>query len=351
MKATIIKEIKKFENEMMPFDEFMAMALYHPNGYYTKMQTKIGRAGDFFTSVSVSPVFGEVIAKWIVRKIRDDHLPAHIVELGAGNGQMARQIIQVLERELPDFRYTVVESSPYHQQLIREAAPNARIVSSLEALTAVEGVILSNEFFDALPVKLVCFTGEVWEEVCVTVQGEELAECTRPVDSELAAWIAALDIPKPAIGQRIESPLEMVRVYKTICQRLRRGHILSIDYGMFTEDLRLPERRNGSLRGFYQHQLIENVLLYPGEMDITANVLIDQLAACGASCGLTTTQISKQRQFLLDHGILELLTEHHDPNPFSQVSKRNRAIIQFISSGDMSDFFYVLEQKRGAYLN
>ncbi len=348
MKAKIIKQIQQSQNNYIPFDTFMRIALYdHPGGYYTKAKPKIGRAGDFFTSVSVSPVFGEVIAKWIVNKIREDQLTANIVELGAGSGQLADNIIQALQKEITDFTYTIVESSPYHQTLIREKSSDIKVISSIEELAHFEGVILSNEFFDALPVKVARYSAAGWEEIGYTVQDDELLECTHRADQQIQEFIASLKISEPIVAQRIEVPIEMVRVYQTICERLERGSILSIDYGMQSADLRLPERRNGSLRGFYQHQLVDDVLLHIGEMDITANVLFDVLEQCGVGCGLTTLQMVNQHQFLLDHGLLDLLVEHHDPNPFSEASKRNRAIVQFISGGNISDFFYILEQKRG----
>ncbi len=346
MKNQILEQIQQSEQQFMPIDVFMAMALYGEHGYYTKSQQKIGRSGDFYTSVSISPVFGEVLAKWIKKRIQDEQLPARICELGAGNGQLAATIMNALREDFPDLQYTIVESSPFHQDLIRQTGAEVNLLTTIDELDAFSGVVFSNEFYDALPVKAAIYQDDEWMEIGVTCQSDELVETYRKLDASSQAFIKNLNIRKPIAAQRIELPLQMLQTYEAICQRLERGSILTIDYGITNDALTDPKHCNGSLRGFYQHQLVANILNNPGGMDITSSILFDELAKCGIKAGLTTTQMVDQRQFLLDQGIFELLVEHHDPNPFSDASKRNRAIVQFITSGGISDYFYILEQNK-----
>lgn len=343
MKNKIIETIKE-KNDFIPFDTFMRIALYdQDSGYYTKNKTKVGAQGDFYTSVSVSPVFGEVLSNKILTETVQNELPLVICELGAGTGMLA----QVIQRELGDKieKYIAVESSPFHRKQIEENAPGVEVLGSLDELTTFSGIIISNEFFDALPTKVAEFRNGCWNEVGVTVVESELMYTSIPATGECLDCIHFMNLDAVE-GMRIEVPLEMFNVYGTLCRKLVTGSILSIDYGVSGDEFLNPNRLEGSLRGFKDHQLVHNVLEYPGEMDITYNVPFDILSKYGELGGMKTINLMKQNKFLVENGILELLSEHQDSNPFSKESKRNRAIIQFISSESLSNYFYVLEQRK-----
>ena len=356
MKSKIIKQINNDRERFLPMDDFIELSLYDTeNGYYTKSQTKIGREGDFYTSVSVSPVFGEVLAKWINKRFREHAYPPTICELGAGTGQLAVAIIEGLQKlnfMTKDFHYILIEGSPYHRQLIKEKTKKydfVKILSSLEQLEEFEGIILSNEFFDAFPVKVAVNQDGIWKELGVTEKEGKLIETTREASVEITSFVEKIGLKNRFPNQRFEIPVAYLDAYKYICTKLKRGVILSIDYGMLNSDVQFSERIKGSLRGFNKHQLVENILDNPGEVDITSNVLFEELAKQGEEIGFTTFSLKKQNEFLLENGILDLLIEHQDRDPFSEKSRRNRSIIQFIHTGDISSFYYVLEQMKDPY--
>lgn len=339
MKTKIIEAIRKNSNSI-PFDKFMEMALYDPeHGYYTKSKTKVGKSGDFYTSVVVSPIFGEVIADKIQTESEKHNIPITICELGAGTGMLAKSIFSKLDDKIE--RYIAIERSPFHQKLIREHAPKVEILNSIDELDEFTGIIISNEFFDALPTKVAQFNHGEWHEVCVTEKDNELEFIHKTATGDCLKFINRIEL-EAIENRRIEVPLEMIRVYENIAHKLKQGTIISIDYGVRNHEIRM----NGSIRGFENHHIVEDVLDAPGEIDITYNVLFDALAKSGEKYGLETVQISKQNEFLIENGILELLEEHKDSNPFSEKSRRNRAIIQFISSESFSNYFYVLEQRK-----
>jgi SAM-dependent MidA family methyltransferase len=356
LKNKIIKQINSDPERFLPMDDFIGFALYDSeNGYYTKTQAKIGREGDFYTSVSVSPVFGEVLAKWINKRAHEHGLPPTICELGAGTGQLAVAIIEGLQKlnfVTKDFHYIVIEGSPYHRSLIKEKTKKydfLKILSSLEQLEEFDGIILSNEFFDAFPVKVAVNQDGIWKELGVTENQGRLIETSRGASIEMISFIDKIGLKNPSPNQRIEIPMAYLDAYKYICTKIKRGVILSIDYGMLNSDVLFSERINGSLRGFNKHKLVDNILDNPGEVDITSNVLFEELAKQGEEIGFTTISLKKQNEFLLESGILDLLVEHQDRDPFSEKSRRNRSIIQFIHTGDISSYYYVLEQMKVPY--
>ena len=108
-----------------------------------------------------------------------------------------------------------------------------------------------------------------------------------------------------------------------------------------------PQEAKGSLRGYYQHQMIDNVLQHPGEMDITTHIHFDWLIQKGEQAELEFHSKLRQDEFLLKAGILKELENHYDPNPFSEVSKRNRAIRSLIMPSGMSSFFHLVIQQKG----
>jgi SAM-dependent MidA family methyltransferase len=352
----IIKQINSDPERFLPMDNFIEIALYDSEmGYYTKTQAKIGREGDFYTSVSISPVFGEVLAKWIIKKVLEHGLPPTICELGAGTGQLAVAIIEGLQKlnyTTKDLHYIIIEGSPYHRTLIKEKTKNydfIKILSSLEQLEEFNGIIFSNEFFDAFPVKVAIHQDGIWKELGVTERQGKLIETSREAAIEIATFIEKIGLKNPSSNQRLEIPMNYLDAYKYICTKLKRGVILTIDYGMLNSDVQFSERINGSLRGFNKHQLVDNILDNPGLVDITSNVLFEELAKHGEEIGFTTFSLKKQNEFLLENGILDLLVEHQDRDPFSEKSRRNRSIIQFIHTGDISSYYYVLEQMKVPY--
>jgi SAM-dependent MidA family methyltransferase len=127
--------------------------------------------------------------------------------------------------------------------------------------------------------------------------------------------------------------------------------VVTADYGYTNEEWMNPRRAEGSLRGYHQHRMINNVLEDPGEMDITTHIHFDYLIQKGEQVSLRFLSKLRQDEFLLKTGILKELEDHYDPNPFSEVSKRNRAIRSLIMPSGMSSYFHIIIQLKGLHLN
>lgn len=354
MKEIISKVIAASPAKMISYDKYMELALYHPSeGYYIKNRQKIGKGGDFYTTSNVSDVFGKLIGKWFARNIGSLGLPPSICEIGAGNGRFARAFI-LGWNELSDLAltYYIIEESPYHRNLQSEelsGLDNVHVVYAPNFADSGmrEGLVFSNELFDAFPVHVIEKRGGVIQEVFIAFENERFIEKLIPVENEkINAFMYEqnLDLNE---GQRMEIPLAMEPFIKSITETLSKGMMVTVDYGYTKEQWMEPSRRKGSLRGYYQHQMHHDVLQMPGEMDITSHVHFDALISQGNKHGLSFLRKMRQDEFLLSIGILDELEKHNDPNPFSEISKRNRAIRSLILPGSISQSFDVIIQGKG----
>ncbi|MBU8879373.1 SAM-dependent methyltransferase [Bacillus sp. FJAT-29790] len=338
--------------QRITYEEYIEQALYHPQyGYYMKEKNKIGREGDFITSSNISDIYGRSLANWFYKQVREYDLPSAICEIGAGTGRFAKAFIEEWNTLSTDpIHYYILEESPYHRKLQQEQIIfNERVkqIASLEVISSFHGLIFSNELFDAFPVHVIEKHDGRLMEVLVTIKSDQLAETTVPLGNDrIRSFLEASGLTLEE-NQRIEIPLQMENMISEIAKVLERGLVLTVDYGYSNKEWLEPGRRDGSLRGYYKHQQINNILEHPGEMDITSHVHFDSLIRLGNEKGLQFIKKWRQDEFLLHTGILEDLQENYDPNPFSEISKRNRAIRSLIMPSGMSSAFHVILQKKG----
>ncbi len=354
MKELIKEVIEASPQKMITYREYMELALYHPKeGYYIKERQKIGKEGDFYTSSNVSDVFGKLIGKWYAKKCADFGLPPSVCEIGAGNGRFAKAFIDGWsELNAETLTYYIVEKSSYHRRLQNaelEGLEHAKIVhhDTYAEIEMHQGMVFSNELFDAFPVHVVEKYDGIVHEVFVGWGEDHLIEKKLPVSDERIIQFLDEHQFMLAEGQRIEIPLAMEPFIKSIAENLDKGLLMTVDYGYTKEEWMHPSRRQGSLRGYYNHQMHHDILQHPGEMDLTSHVHFDALKTIGEAYGLEFLQKMRQDEFLIAAGILEELAQHHDPNPFSETSKRNRAIRSLILPGGISQSFDVVIQGKG----
>ncbi|HEY3111127.1 MAG TPA: SAM-dependent methyltransferase [Chloroflexota bacterium] len=284
------------------FAQFMAEALYDPErGYYVRH----GAGRDYRSAPQTSPAFGHLIGRalglmWdaLGRPARFD-----VLELGAGDGRLAEQATGWLGARAPAcaaaLRYLAVDRGD-----ARPLDGAARVVADVAALPveAVEGCILSNELFDALPVHRLTWDGRAWRELWVV---EEDAKRRFEV-GELSS--AALAPPVAArVGQIVELAPAADRVMAEIGRALRRGFALTIDYGGRGQELRGPHRMAGTLVAYYRHRASDDLLARPGEQDLTAHADFGQLERAGEAAGLRTVGRLTQRELLLGLGLRDWL--------------------------------------------
>jgi len=355
MRELLKNYIQQKEDYAITYEEYMNIALYHETyGYYMKDTEKIGKSGDFITSSNVSDVFGKLFAHVFYKIFEKHHLPPIICEIGGGNGRFAKSILDEWDKINTPVTYIIIETSPYHRQLQQKILPIGNHVKQYESLEeaqkaypAFQGIILSNELFDAFPIRMIEKKDEQLFEVMISINDDDaLTEVLFPLtDEHVLDYLHTQNI-ELVNEQRFEVPLAMVDFTRKLSKFLDKGVVFTIDYGYTNEEWSLPPHRKGSLRGYHQHTMIQNPLEKPGEMDLTTHISFDALIDYGRKEGLEFVAKLRQDEFLLSAGILTFLQEHHDPNPFSEESKRNRAIRSLIMAGSMSQSFHVVMQEK-----
>ena|ERR1051326_8561491 len=291
----------------------MRLALYCPvYGYYEKEEDTIGRNGDFYTSVSVGNLFGELLAlqfaDWLT-ECQSETLPVQIVEAGAHRGHLAKDVLTWLREHRPDLfhrlQYCIIEPSSVRQQwqsLILAEFKNVQWLSRItHQASHFRGIIFSNELLDSLPVRRLAWNAATkrWNELEVTLKNgrfvwaaseESAATGKSIVDPELEAVLPD--------GFTMELCPEAEQCWRQAAHALERGKLMTIDYGMTREELIMPERKNGTLRAYYRHHATTDLLGNPGDQDLTAHVNFSALIAAGEASGLKTHVFETQSQFL-----------------------------------------------------
>ncbi len=318
--AAVIEKELAAAGGRISFQHFMGLALGHPRwGYYSRKRLAWGAGGDYETSPEVHPIFGYLWARQIAecweRLGRPD--PFQLVELGAGSGAFAAAILGWLRERAPAcagaLRPLLLDGHRKRLDDQRRALEDAELAAShalLEEWLArsqpVTGVVISNEFFDALPVHLVERRGEMLHEwqVVSAAGGGFAFELGPPAAPALEAYFARCGV-MPGDGCRAEVSLAAPELMRRIAGRIERGYLITIDYGAEAADLYAPWRRMGTLMAFRDHSPQPDPLASPGLLDLTAHVDFTPLAA--AAEGFSPAPTVSQAEALVALGIGEAL--------------------------------------------
>ena len=308
---------------------FMDLALYDSEvGYYARAPQRSGRAGDFFTSVDVGPIFGELLAVQLAEMfaILASRTPSpesrlDLVEAGAGNGRLSADILRAVRRRDPPLydrvRLHLVEAGAAARDAQRATLDEVgdRLASSAADLPAsFTGVLIANELLDAMPVHQVVMREDGLREIYVDV-ARALPLVTRegaPSTPALAAYLDQLGV-RLEPGWRAEINLRAVAWIRDAARRLDRGFLIVIDYGHESSHLYSAAHAGGTLTTFARHTMAGPEsggdaapwLQCPGERDITAHVDFTSVRAAAEAEGLQTLGFLDQTYFLM--GILESL--------------------------------------------
>ena len=275
----------------------MEMALYDPeDGYYARSAGQVGRGGDFFTSVSVGPLFGALLARRFESHWRDSGSPARwrIVECGAHDGSLAADVLDELGRispeAVPGLEYLIPEPLPGLRRVQQERLAGFRGTLRWEESAAVceplPGVVFGNELLDALPFHTIGFRGGHWWErvVGLTAEGDFCWLWREIGNAALATAVRHLGTAFPD-GYETEIRVGFGEFLRPLAECLDGGLMLWFDYGFLREDLYHPARKGGTLRTYHSHRAGENPLAAPGMQDITAHVDFTALAEAVTSLG------------------------------------------------------------------
>ena len=370
----------------IPFARFMELSLYCPEyGYYERIGNIIGRCGDFFTSASVGRLFGELLAfqfaQWLDRIADSPRHPAttndrfhcvRLLEAGAHDGRLAEDILGWIEtRRAPLFEnleYWILEPSgrrrDAQRKTLRGHLSKVRWYDSWQALPAPGfcGVMFSNELLDAFPVHRLGWDAGTrnWFEWGVGLQRDKFVWIHLPKLSPGVETHLLENGPDPRCrGSHHPMPRGLAEVlpddftievcpaavdwWRRAAGVLRRGRLLTFDYGLSAEEFLLPRRARGTLRAFYRHQWNDDVLLRTGLQDLTSHVDFTALRSAGESAGLKTGGFDTQTAFLTR--IAEATWK--DPPAFGEWdSSRVRQFQTLTHPEHMGRAFRVLVQKR-----
>ena len=328
----------------LPFDRFMALALYEPGlGYYSDGRQVLGAwpadGSDFVTAPELSPLFGQALARQVAQALQAAGAET-VLEIGAGSGALAEQLLQALGPAVG--RYLILDLSGSLRQ--RQATRLARFgdqVRWLDALPAeVHGVVVGNEVLDAMPVQLLHWDGQAWLERGVAA------------DVASSAGLAWADRPTPLRppvvpgfmpGTVVEIHLQAEAFVRSLAERLVRGAVFFIDYGFPEAEYYHPQRTGGTLMCHRAHQADGDPLQDVGEKDITAHVNFTGIALAAQEAGLDVLGYTSQARFLLNCGLADLLQD---------ADLHGRAAAQkLITEHEMGELFKVIGLARGIQLD
>ena len=304
---------------VLTFARFMELALYCPEtGYYETESGKVGRGGDFITSVSTGNLFGQLLAfqfaDWL--SALDSSTEPVLVEAGAHDGKLAQDILVWLQANRPELycriKYCILEPSPnrqrWQQETLKSFASQVRWVSSISELAGgdsasikspkINGIIFSNELLDAFPVHRFGWdkSRRQWFEWGVTVEGGNLV-WARLQNPEFKTGHPELEEVLPD-GYTIETSPAAENWWREAADALGQGKLFAIDYGFTAEEMFSPSRLRGTLRAYYRHRVTDDLLAHPGEQDLTAHVNFSACRQTGETAGLITESFTTQAKFL-----------------------------------------------------
>ncbi len=370
----------------IPFSRFMELALYAPGlGYYSAGARKFGAAGDFVTAPEISPLFGRTLARQIAEVMAQS--APHIIELGAGSGKLAADVLGELERLdcLPQ-SYAILEVSAdlreRQQALLRERFSHlVDRVHWLDALPEnISGALIANEVLDALPVHLVHWRaatalpspasgrgaggegrhstarplsptplpegvrGQVLFERGVASENNNFVWQERLIEN--TALLQAAQQASVPDGYLSEISLATRGLIGSLCERLSKGVLLFIDYGFGTGEYYHAQRSQGTLMCHYRHHAHDDPFFLPGLQDITAHVDFTAVAESAIDSGAHLLGYTTQAYFLINCGITELLQDTA-PENLRDYLPLSAQLQKLTSPAEMGELFKVIALGKG----
>ncbi len=318
--ALIRAEIEASPERRITFARFMERALYEPAlGYYSQATDRPTDAGDFLTAPETHAIFGWTIARRFESMWAELGCPRPfgLIEYGAGSGTLALSILEGLRRHgstelLQAIRYEPIESNPNRMHDLRDGFEKAGLAGLLATTGSpsnrpvpVTGIILANEFLDALPVHRIVVRGGKLLELFVAWRDGFVEVTAEPSTPDLARRLADDGIVpgELAEGQVAEICLGLAPWLDDVAGRLARGFVISIDYGYPAAELYGPRHRAGTLLGYRRHRVQDDPFAEIGLTDLTAHVDFTAVQILGERRGLRSVALTTQADFLVETGL------------------------------------------------
>jgi SAM-dependent MidA family methyltransferase len=356
------KIIQKIKSEgPIPFKVFMEMVLYDPEaGYYPSSREKIGPGGDFYTSPEVHPSFGRLIANQLAEMaelILKDHDHFDWVEAGPGTGNLALHILKRLQEACSEvytrMTYYMVEPSSgliQRQKELFKAFPalsqKIRWVTSLEELPSLQGAIFSNELLDSFPVHRVTWKRGL-QEIFVAYDGDQFIEILKPPsDPEIENYFKMSPVSWIE-GQEGEVNLNAVLWIREAGRKLKKGFVITIDYGDLYEELYSVKRKKGTFLCYRNHKTNDNPYEWIGEQDMTSHVNFSALQKFGVEEDLSPLGYLEQSHFLIGLGMIEEIDQYFQTVKDASRDPTFQAMKHLIHPEGLGPIFKVLIQQKG----
>jgi SAM-dependent MidA family methyltransferase len=332
------------------FERYMQLALYAPGmGYYSGGAAKFGQAGDFVTAPEISSLFGRALARQAAQVLRVINGGGDILEFGAGTAKLTLDLLLELERlgGLPVHYFILEVSADLRQRqrhfLEEHAAHLLPRVVWLERLPAeFEGLMLANEVLDAMPVHLVAWRETGLFERGVICRDDEFQWMEHPLDEgELSAAAREMEPLVEAgasAGYISEINLSACHFIHSLGPILRKGAILLIDYGFGRSEYYHPQRSHGTLMCHYRHHAHDDPFYLPGLQDITSHVDFSAIANAATNAGLLLHGYNSQAHFLINCGIVDILTQISPENLKEYLPMANQ-LQKLVSPAEMGELF------------
>tara|TARA_B100001750_G_scaffold238184_1_gene244359 strand:+ start:1270 stop:2472 length:1203 start_codon:yes stop_codon:yes gene_type:complete len=331
------------------FADFMDIALYDSNCGYYNSQNRIGASGDFYTSPIIHPSFGAIICKqlfsmWVALKKPS---PFFLIEIGANNDRLILDIREFAKSINKKF-FENLECIIIDRSKILESHNSPEnfhtLISNTIPFKNISGCILSNEFFDALPINKFQIKNDIITEIYLTIENNELKETNlAPHNNELCERITELYL-KSSDNYIGEINVSIEKIIKNFSNVLKNGFVITIDYGDITEKL-VKKYENSSIQTYSTHTKGTNPYTKIGEQDITADVNFSQLILAGKKYGLNSIYYANQSDFLKTNGINYWINQLHKESDTTIKTNNLGAIYDLINPNGLGNLKVLIQEK------
>lgn len=344
------------------FYRYMELCLYAPGlGYYSAGSRKLGEQGDFVTAPELSPLFGGCVARQVAQVLAALDGEGDIIEVGGGSGALAVSVLAALKQmDCLPARYRLLELSADLRQRQQQTlvAAHPELMERIDWIDRLpdsdwQGVLLANEVLDAMPVQRFRVTADGgFEQGMVGWDGQGLVERFQPLQSPaLEVELTALNMVLPwrlPPGYISEFNPAAAAWVGDIAAHLDTGLVLLADYGFPRAEFYHPERGMGTLMCHYRQRSHADALIMPGLQDITAHVDFTAVGEAALDAGLRVAGYTSQAAFLLNAGLLELVSAiEADADDGRVLATASRDVNLMTSPAEMGELFKLIALTRG----
>ncbi|MFN8770648.1 MAG: class I SAM-dependent methyltransferase [Neisseriaceae bacterium] len=340
--SCIIREEIDNSNGSIPFSKYMELALYHKEfGYYNNLLFKFGSAGDFVTAPLVSELFAKCLSNQVTELF--SHVPIkNILEIGAGNGQLMLDILSNIGDTINYYYILDLSANLTNLQYNRLKSELPQYINKVKWLNSLpnnfEGIIIGNEVLDAQPCEsYIIDNGELFRREVAYANDQFYYVSKLLNDCEDIDYIKRISLATD--NYIIDINMNNRWFIKSIAQCLNKGCAIFVDYGYGQREFYSLNHSKGTIRGFFRQQQLDDVLIYPGLIDITSSVNFTSIAEAAVENGIDLIDYTSQGAFLINCGILDYVGKTKDTLEQLQLSNQ---VNRLISPNEMGQIFKVI---------